>query len=326
VGRDLRVNFYTYGGIIRALDGINFEILKGETLGLVGETGSGKSVTALSLVRLVPDPPGKIDGGEILLDGENILEKSEKEMRDFRGRVVAMIFQDPSTFLNPVITIGDQISETIIAHEAVEDKPNLSRSEFKKKVREKTIQLLKMVRMPDAEGALKKYPHELSGGMRQRAIIAIAIACKPQLLIADEPTTALDVTIQAQILDLLSDLKKEVGSSILMITHDLGIVAETCDRVAIMYAGNIVEVAATKMIFENPQHPYTQALLRAIPRITESREELMSIEGSIPNLINPPSGCRFHPRCPFVMDKCSKEKPQLSQTEDQHLVACFLYQ
>jgi peptide/nickel transport system ATP-binding protein len=324
--RDLRVNFYTYGGIVRALDGINFEIRKGETLGLVGETGSGKSVTALSLVRLVPDPPGKIDGGEILLDGEDILQKSEKEMRDFRGRVVAMIFQDPSTFLNPVITIGDQISETIIAHQAVEGEPNLSRAEFKKKAREKTLQLLKMVRMPDAEGALKKYPHELSGGMRQRAIIAIAIACKPQLLIADEPTTALDVTIQAQILDLLSDLKKEVGSSILMITHDLGIVAETCDRVAIMYAGNIVEVASTKMIFENPQHPYTQALLRAIPRITESREELTSIEGSIPNLINPPSGCRFHPRCPFVMDKCSKEKPQLLQTEDQHFVACFLYQ
>jgi peptide/nickel transport system ATP-binding protein len=319
---NLRVNFYTYQGIVRALDGIDLEIRRGETLGLVGETGSGKSVTALSIIRLIPDPPGKIDEGEILLSGSDLLKKSEKEMRSIRGGSIAMVFQDPSTFLNPVITIGDQIAETVVIHQAVGDVKLKGRA-LKRKAMERSLELLKMVRMPDAEEALKKYPFELSGGMRQRAMIAMAIACRPKLLIADEPTTALDVTIQAQILDLLNDLKKEVGSSILMITHDLGVVAETCDRVAIMYAGNIVEVAPTRLIFEKPLHPYTQALLAAIPKITEDRPELESIKGSIPNLITPPTGCRFHPRCTYAMPKCSGEKPALIETEPEHYVACY---
>lgn len=322
--KDLRVNFYTYRGVVKALDGINLEIRKGETLGLVGETGSGKSVTALSLARLVPEP-GKIDAGMIMLEGNDLLQLSETAMRKIRGQAIAIVFQDPSTFLNPVLRIGDQISETLIIHNAI-DSSALKGRAYKKAIEEKTIELLKMVRMPDPEEALKKYPHELSGGMRQRAIIAMAIACRPQLLIADEPTTALDVTIQAQILELLNDLKKEIGSSILMITHDLGIVAETCDRVAIMYAGNIVELASTKTIFRNPLHPYTQALLRAIPKINEHKDELESIEGNIPNLIVPPSGCRFHPRCPFVMKKCSEEKPLLMEAEKGHQVACFLHE
>jgi oligopeptide/dipeptide ABC transporter ATP-binding protein len=319
---DLKVNFYTYRGVVRALDGIDLEIRKGETLGVVGETGSGKSVTALSIIRLVPDPPGKIDGGRILLNGEDLLKKSEAEMLKIRGGSIAMVFQDPSTFLNPVITVGDQISETVIFHQA-EDTANLKGKALKRKAKERAIELLKMVRMPDPAGVLKKYPHELSGGMRQRVMIAMAIACRPQLLIADEPTTALDVTIQAQILELLNDLKRKIGSSILLITHDLGVVAETCDRVAIMYAGNIAEVAPTKLIFENPLHPYTQALLSAIPKITENRKELAMISGSIPNLLTPPSGCRFHPRCPYVMSKCSMEKPKLLELEAEHYVACF---
>lgn len=320
---DLKVNFYTYRGVIRALDGINLEIRKGETLGVVGETGSGKSVTALSIIRLVPDPPGKIDGGTILLNGQDLLKKSNSEMLKIRGGSIAMVFQDPSTFLNPVITIGDQISETVIFHQSDEFK--LKGKALKRKVKERTIELLKMVRMPDPVGVLKKYPHELSGGMRQRAMIAMAIACRPQLLIADEPTTALDVTIQAQILDLLNGLKEKIGSSILMITHDLGIVAETCDRAAIMYAGNIVELGPTRLIFENPLHPYTKALLKAIPKINESRKDLEMIPGSIPNLLAPPSGCRFHPRCPHAMQKCSVEKPKFLEMENEHFVACYLY-
>ena len=322
--RNLRVNFYTYRGVVKALDGIDLEIDQGETLGLVGETGSGKSVTTLYLMRLRPGPPGKIDDGEILLQGENLLQKSESEMRKVRGARIAMVFQDPSTFLNPVLTIGEQIIETLLVHDVLRG-PNLKGKALRLKAREKAVQLLKQVRMPDPAGTLRKYPDELSGGMRQRAMIAMAVACHPDLLIADEPTTALDVTIQAQILELLNDLKKQEGLSVLMITHDLGIVAETCDRVAVMYGGNIVEVGPTSRIFENPLHPYTKALLNSIPRMSTHLERLDSIKGTVPNLISPPSGCRFHPRCPMAMDVCQMNKPVLEEVEERHSVACFLY-
>ena len=322
--RNLRVNFYTYRGVVKALDGVDLEIMEGETLGLVGETGSGKSVTALSLIRLIPDPPGKIDDGEVLLRGEDLLQKSESEMRKVRGARIAMVFQDPSTFLNPVLTIGEQIIETLLVHDVFAG-PNLKGRALKLRAREKAVQLLREVRMPDPVGTLKKYPDELSGGMRQRAMIAMAVACHPDLLIADEPTTALDVTIQAQILELLNDLKRQEGLSVLMITHDLGVVAETCDRVAVMYGGNIVEVGPTSRIFENPLHPYTKALLNSIPRMSTRLERLESIRGLVPNLINPPSGCRFHPRCPMAMNVCQMKKPVLQEVEDRHSVACFLF-
>ena len=363
--RNLKVNFYTYAGVVRALDGINLELRKGETLGLVGETGCGKSVTSLAIMRLVPDPPGKIDGGEVILRGKDLLKLSETEMRDVRGNVITMVFQDPTTFLNPVMTIGEQVAETLLIHrdlrkdlleervqtlteklektkpsvkegqvlkKQIEELKNLDPTKFhasghdlKQIAMRKSIELLRTVRLPEPEGVVKQYPHELSGGMRQRVIIAMAIACHPELLIADEPTTALDVTIQAQILDLLNDLKQTVGLSAMFITHDLGVVAETCDRVAVMYAGNIVEVARTDRLFQRPLHPYTEAMLRAIPRITERRNELESIRGSVPNLIEPPTGCRFHPRCPFVMDVCKTSKPELMEIESEHTVACFLH-
>jgi oligopeptide/dipeptide ABC transporter ATP-binding protein len=363
--RNLKVNFYTYAGVVKALDGINLELRKGETLGLVGETGCGKSVTSLAVMRLVPDPPGKIDEGEILLRGKDLLKLSEKEMRDVRGNVITMVFQDPTTFLNPVMTMGEQVSETLLIHrdlrkdlldERVKQlsdrlekadpsskeagtlkteleglksmdpaKLSASRRELKQVAMRRTIELLRTVRLPEPEAVVKQYPHELSGGMRQRVIIAMAIACHPELLIADEPTTALDVTIQAQILDLLNDLKQNVGLTAMFITHDLGVVAESCDRVAVMYAGNIVEVAYTDRLFQKPLHPYTEAMLRAIPKIVERRTELESISGSVPNLIDPPSGCRFHPRCPFVMDVCRKLKPELVEVEPGHGVACFLH-
>ena len=321
---NLKVNFYTYRGVVKAIDGIDMEIAKGETLGLVGETGSGKSVTALSLIRLIPEPPGRIEEGKIILQGEDLLQKSESEMRKVRGARIAMVFQDPSTFLNPVLTIGDQIIETLLVHDVVAG-PNLKGKALKQKAKENAIRLLTQVKMPDPTGALKKYPDELSGGMRQRAMIAIAVACRPDLMIADEPTTALDVTIQAQILELLNELKRQEGLSMLMITHDLGVVAETCDRVAVMYGGNIVEVGPTSRIFENPLHPYTKALLNSIPRMGTKLERLESIKGTVPNLISPPGGCRFHPRCPMAMDVCSVNKPVLLEIEDRHSVACFLF-
>jgi oligopeptide/dipeptide ABC transporter ATP-binding protein len=363
--RGLKVNFYTYAGVVKALDGINLEVRQGETLGLVGETGCGKSVTSLAIMRLVPDPPGKIDEGEILLRGQDLLKLSEAGMREVRGNIITMVFQDPTTFLNPVMTIGEQVAETLLVHrnlrkELLEErikklsdelqtsnpsshqtdqlkknienlqklepsKFHVSKHDLKDVAMKRSLELLKTVRLPEPETVVKQYPHELSGGMRQRVIIAMAIACRPELLIADEPTTALDVTIQAQILDLLNELKETVGLSAMFITHDLGVVAETCDRVAVMYAGNIVEVASTNRIFEHPLHPYTQGLLRAVPKITERRTTLESISGSVPNLIEPPTGCRFHPRCPFVMDTCKRNKPELIEVELEHTVACFLH-
>jgi oligopeptide/dipeptide ABC transporter ATP-binding protein len=363
--RNLKTYFYTYAGVVRALEGIDLDVYQGETLGLVGETGCGKSVTSLSIMRLVADPPGKIVDGQVIYKGEDLLKKSEAEMQQIRGNKITMVFQDPMTFLNPVLTIGDQVSEVIAIHEnlaldvvrskidecenaikqldpkspdrerlmnrvkeleALKDKPpKYSRREMKKAAIRRTIEVLKLVQMPSPEKVIKQYPHELSGGMRQRAIIAMALSCSPDLLIADEPTTSLDVTIQAQILALLSELKKKIGSSILIITHDMGIVAEICDRVSVMYAGNVIETAETKALFKNPLHPYTQGLLKAIPKLHRDVEELEIIPGSVPNLIYPPSGCRFHPRCPFRMDICDKEFPPFIEIEPGHSVACYLY-
>ena len=363
--RGLRTYFYTYAGVVRALEGIDLDIYNGETIGLVGETGCGKSVTSLSIMRLVPDPPGRIVGGEIIFKDEDLLKKSEEEMQAIRGSQITMVFQDPMTFINPVLTVGDQVSEVITLHqdlarEAVQTKideiqekimqidpsspdrqqlmervkeleaikehpPKPSKGEIKKAALHRTIEVLKLVQLPNPEDVVRQYPHELSGGMRQRAIIAMALSCNPDLLIADEPTTSLDVTIQAQILALLSELKRKIGSSVLIITHDMGIVAETCDRVGVMYAGNIVEVAETKALFKKPLHPYTQGLLRAIPKLHEDVKDLEIIPGSVPNLIHPPSGCRFHPRCPFRMEICDKEFPPMVETAPGHSVACYLY-
>lgn len=313
--RDLRTYFYTYAGVVQALDGVTFNMKKGETLALVGETGCGKSVTALSVMRLIQWPPGRIVEGRVDFDGEDVLSLPEDEMRKIRGAKVSMIFQEPMSSLNPVYSIGDQISETIILHQGL----------TKKEALENVGESLRLVGMPDPEDSVKKYPHELSGGMQQRAMIAMALSCNPALLIADEPTTALDVTIEAQILRLMKELKRKIGAAIMLITHDLGIVAEMCDNVAIMYAGNIVEYADLKTIFKKPTHPYTQGLLESIPRMRKKGEKLYIIPGTVPNLIYPPTGCRFHPRCPHAMPVCSERKPPLLPTERGHEVACFLY-
>jgi len=314
--RGLKTNFYTYTGVVRALDGIDLDIYKNETLGLVGETGCGKSVTALSIIRLIQWPPGKIDEGSITFEGKDLLRMSNDEMRNIRGNKISMIFQEPMTSFNPVFTIGQQISEVLILHQKME----------KKAAMEKAIEMLAFCGIPAPERVAKSFPHELSGGMLQRAMISMALACKPALLIADEPTTALDVTIEAQILELMRDLKTKTGSSILMITHDLGIIAEVCDRVGVMYAGNIVELSRVQDVFEHPLHPYTVGLIGSIPKINQTKGvRLDTIKGSVPNLIYPPSGCRFHPRCSKAMDICKTEKPKMVEFEKGHFVACHLY-
>lgn len=310
--KDLKTYFFTYEGTIKAVDKINLTIKKGETLGLVGESGCGKSVTALSILRLIPSPPGKIVGGEIIFEGKNLLDLSEKEMRKIRGRKISMIFQEPMTSLDPMFTIGDEITEVIKLHQGL----------TKEESRKKTLDLLIKVGMPDPKKRIDEYPHELSGGMRQRAMIAMALSCNPTLLIADEPTTALDVTIQAQILKLIDKLKKEFETSVMIITHDLGVIAETCDNVAVMYAGNVVEHTNVKTLFRNPLHPYTKALMRSIPRLDVDTVRLEIIRGLVPNLLDLPSGCPFHPRCDFCFNKCPKEKPKLKTIEKNHLVAC----
>jgi oligopeptide/dipeptide ABC transporter ATP-binding protein len=312
--RNLKTYFFLEKGIVKAVDGINFEMKSGEILGLVGESGCGKSVTALSIMRVVPYP-GRIVEGSIIFEGIDILRLNEEEMRSLRGSKMAMIFQDPSTALNPTLTIGDQIAEVFQTH------ANMSKSEAYKVAKE----MLDSVGIPSSQERLRDYPHQLSGGMKQRVMIAMALACKPKLLIADEPTTNLDVTIQAQILDLLKDLKNKFSTSILLITHNFGLVAEMCDSVAVMYAGKIVEYACVRDVLKNPKHPYTRGLLECIPDITKCVSNLPFIKGSLPDPTNMPLGCRFHPRCPYSFEECYNTEPELRRVSLNHYVACHLY-
>ncbi len=309
--RDLRVYFYTEDGILKAVDGVNFQIRAGETLGLVGESGCGKSVTAFSILQLLPAPPAKYEGGEIIFADENLLAKSERQLRSVRGNAISMIFQEPMSSLNPIMPIGKQIVETIIEHQ----------KKSKHEARALAVEMLRRVGIPSPESRFDVYPHQLSGGMKQRVMIAMALVCNPQLLIADEPTTALDVTIQAQILELLKALQNEFNMSVLLITHDLGVVAETCDNVAVMYAGKIVEYARVNELFENPKHPYTHGLFRSLPSIADKKETLDAIPGTVPNPLDFPTGCRFRNRCPLAQDLC-KEEPPLRALAPAHLVAC----
>jgi len=309
--KHLVTQFFTYEGIVKALDGVDLVVWPGEIFGLVGETGCGKSVTVRSIMRLI-DSPGKIVSGSVLFNGQNLLALNEKEMSQIRGEKIAMIFQEPLRSLNPVKKIGTMMSEVIRLHHKVSKGEALSLA----------TKSLGETEMPDPEKILKQYPHELSGGMRQRVMIATAISLQPKLLIADEPTTALDVTIQAQILRLISKLKENLGTSIILVTHNLGVVAQLCDRMAVMYAGNVVEVGSTRQIFENPVHPYTQGLMKAIPLMDKDQDRLIGIEGSVPDLINPPTGCRFYPRCWRCEEKCRTAKPSYLTVTERHLVAC----
>ncbi|GGI98637.1 ABC transporter ATP-binding protein [Neoroseomonas lacus] len=309
----LRTVFRTHGGEIAAVDGVDLSVPRGRTLGIVGESGCGKSVLSLSVMRLVAHP-GRVATGSVTLDGRDLLKLSNADMRDVRGSQVAMIFQEPMTSLNPVHTVGFQITEAMRAHDT-----HASKAELKNRA----IEALKRVRIPAPERRFDEYPHQLSGGMRQRVMIAMALACSPKLLIADEPTTALDVTVQAQILDLLRDLQQETGMSIILITHDLGVVAEMADDVAVMYAGRVVERGAAGAVFADPMHPYTLGLLGSVPRLDEERETLLAIEGSVPPPFALPKGCRFHPRCPFAVDACKSEQPPLRMLADGHQAACI---
>ena len=312
---DLKTYFHTDGGLVKAVNGVSFEIEKGKTLGIVGESGCGKSISSLSIMGLLEIPPAEIAGGQIIFEGEDLLKKSEEEMRRIRGRKIAMIFQEPMTSLNPVYTVGQQIMEAILLHEKV------SKSEAKRR----GIEMLKMVRIPLAEKRFDEYPHQLSGGMRQRVMIAMALCCSPELLICDEPTTALDVTIQAQILELINDLKRETGTSVMMITHDLGVIAEVADDVMVMYAGRVVEHATCDQIFEKPMHPYTHGLMNCIPRLDgDDTKELSVIKGMVPSFDEMPAGCAFCPRCPEARPICESEMPDLVETEGRR-VRCFKY-
>jgi oligopeptide/dipeptide ABC transporter ATP-binding protein len=316
--QSLQTHFVTDAGTVRAVDGVNLTVRKGETLGIVGESGCGKSVTALSVLRLIPNPPGKIVGGKILLEGRNLLDLPEDEMRKVRGGSISMIFQEPMTSLNPVFTVGDQIAEGIRLHQRLSKRESWN----------KAIEMLRLVRIPDPERRVKEYPHQMSGGMRQRVMIAMALSCNPHLLIADEPTTALDVTIQAQILELLNQLKAELGMAVMLITHDLGVVADTAARVAVMYAGRVVEEAPVLELFTNPLHPYTQGLLNSIPRIekSERRPRLQAIPGMVPDLLDLPRGCKFQARCSKVFEACRGEEPPLKPVGTaNHPVRCCLY-
>jgi len=311
--RELSVHFFTEEGVVRAVERVGFEIHPGEILSLVGESGCGKSVTGLSILRLIPSPPGRVVSGEILFDGLRLLELEEKEMEKVRGNEIAMIFQEPMTSLNPVFTIGDQIMEAILFHQKLD----------KTEARRKAIEMLDRVKIPSPETRIDAYPHQLSGGMRQRAMIAMALSCQPKLLIADEPTTALDVTIQAQILQLLKEIQREMGMAVMLITHDLGVVSEIADRVAVMYAGRIVEVAPIEAIFSQMRHPYTKGLLDSIPRLEERRERLNAIPGQVPNPMDLPVGCKFHPRCSLMIEECKKEEPPLFQVNGDHYSRCI---
>jgi peptide/nickel transport system ATP-binding protein/oligopeptide transport system ATP-binding protein len=312
--KNLKTYFFTHEGTVKAVDEVSFSVNQGKTLGLVGESGCGKSVTALSIMRLIPNPPGKIVSGEIWFEGKNLLKLDEKEIRKIRGKKISMIFQEPMTSLDPVFTIGHEIVEVIQLHQGSN----------KEEAIKKSIEILKIVGIPDVEKRINNYPHQLSGGMRQRVMIAMALSCNPTLLIADEPTTALDVTIQAQILRLINDLKDKFGASVMLITHDLGVIAEMCDNVAVMYAGHIVEYTDVYTLFDNPLHPYTKGLSKSIPRMNVDVEHLNAIPGIVPNLLDLPSGCLFHPRCDFSFKRCVEEMPELIEIENSHLVKCHL--
>ncbi len=370
--KNLKTYFYTEEGVVKAVDGVSFDIFENEVLGLVGETGCGKSVTALSILSLVR-APGKIIEGKILFKDQNLIELNKKEIRDYRGNEITMIFQDPLNSLNPVISVGRQVGETFLLHQKEILKAELDRRKLERKKKtderkslkndlkinkerlseeeieelqlrieqlsqetkhypklkdildEYSADIIKEVGIADSKSILQRYPHELSGGMRQRVMIAMALSCNPALLIADEPTTALDVTIQAQILELMKLLKKKFKTSILLITHDLGVIAELCDRIAVMYSGNIVEYATAEELFKKPRHPYTQGLLGAIPKIEKKDQKLQTIRGMVPNLIYPPSACRFHPRCDYRMEVCDKIKPKLIEISDKYFIACHLF-
>lgn len=311
--KDLVVHYITEEGTVEAVNGLNFGIDYGETMGLVGETGAGKTTTALSMLRLVPNPPGKIISGEIYFEGENILTKTEEEIRQIRGNKISMIFQDPMTSLNPVMSVGDQIAEGIQIHQKLNEKDS----------KDKALKMLEMVGIPGER--YHEFPHQFSGGMKQRVIIAIALACNPTLLIADEPTTALDVTIQAQVLELMRNLKEEFNTAMLMITHDLGVVADSCDKVAVMYAGEIIEYAIIEKLFESPSHPYTKGLFGSIPSLDSDVDRLEPIRGLMPDPTDLPSGCRFHPRCPHSKDICSVENPMYTEISEEHIVKCHMF-
>ena len=313
--KGLKTHFFTDEGVVRAVDGVDFYINKGETLGVVGESGCGKSVTALSIMRLIPQPPGRIVEGSINYNGRNLLDLSPAQMRKIRGKEISMIFQEPMTSLNPVFTCGEQIAEAIRLHEGLGRRDAM----------DKTVEMLKLVHIPNAERRVKEYPHQLSGGMRQRIMIAMAIACDPALILADEPTTALDVTIQAQILELMKSLSRRLGVAILMITHNLGVVARYADRVNVMYAGKIVERATARELYGNPRHPYTLGLLRSVPRLDEPRRSrLQPIPGQPPDLSHLPEGCSFAPRCFYVVDRCREQVPPLDEVNPDHRSACWL--
>jgi len=317
--KNLKTYFFTDSGVVRAVDGIDLRIDKGETVGVVGESGCGKTVTALSIIRLIPEPPGKIVDGEIRYKGRNLLQLSPSEIRKVRGKEISMIFQEPMTSLNPVFTVGEQIAEAIRLHEG----------KGRREAMGKAVEMLRLVKIPNPERRVREYPHQLSGGMRQRVMIAMALSCSPSLLIADEPTTALDVTIQAQILDLLNELKSKLGMAVMLITHDMGVIAETAQRVVVMYAAKVAEEAPAVDLYKEPLHPYTQGLLRSIPRIdvaATERRRLETIPGMVPTLKGDiPPGCRFAPRCPFVKAVCNEKDPVLKEVKPGHKVACWLY-
>jgi oligopeptide/dipeptide ABC transporter ATP-binding protein len=313
---DLKTYFDTDEGTVKAVDGVSFHIDRGETLGVVGESGSGKSVMSLSVMRLIATPPGRIASGQILFNGQDLVKRSERDMRKIRGNEIAMIFQEPMTSLNPVYTVGDQIAEAIVLHQ----------KESPRAAMRKAAEMLDLVGIPEPGKRVKNYPHQMSGGMRQRVMIAMALSCNPKLLIADEPTTALDVTIQAQILDLMRNLQREIGMAILFITHDLGVIAEMADRVVVMYAGRAVEEADVVDIFKNPQMPYTLGLMNSIPRVdkaAEHQERLQAIPGNVPNPLYLPVGCAFHPRCRFVKEECKAAIPELEDAGGGHMVRCI---
>jgi oligopeptide transport system ATP-binding protein len=315
--QDLRTHFFTRAGVVKAVDGVSFDLRVGETLGIVGESGSGKSVTALSIMRLIPTPPGRIVSGKLLFAGQDLRTVSKSRLRQLRGNEISMIFQDPMTSLNPVFTIGYQLEETLHAH------TRLTRSQ----ARTRAVELLERVGIPAPERRLKDYPHNFSGGMRQRVVIAIALACNPKLIIADEPTTALDVTIQAQILDLLRSLSHDFGTAVLLITHDLGVVAGMCDRIVVLYGGRVLETGTVDEIFKASRQPYTQGLLRSIPRLDQPRGNLLQpIPGSPPDMLHPPQGCPFMPRCPLAMERCIVEMPPLVRIGNSptHQAACWV--